>query len=76
MERDACEKLVMSAGHCDYLVRLDPSCKHYVLVLNDHAEIKNFKVHVANRSTPPMGVNRFDSDSVRSSARMPHGACV
>jgi len=47
MERDACEKLVMSAGHCDYLVRLDPSCKHYVLVLNDHAEIKNFKVDTA-----------------------------
>ena len=44
MDADACEKTVMAAGHCDYLVRVDPGCEHYVLVINDQGAIKNFKV--------------------------------
>jgi len=61
MERDACEKLVMSAGHCDYLVRLDPNCKHYVLVLNDHAEVKNFKIDTAPQGGFIMGGQHHDT---------------
>lgn len=34
MERNECEKMVMAAGKCDYLVRLASDMKNYAIVIN------------------------------------------
>jgi hypothetical protein len=34
MNRNDCEKMVMAAGKCDYLVRLASDAKNYAIVIN------------------------------------------
>jgi len=44
MDPDAVDKMLLAAGHCDYLVRTNSACDNYVLAVNDNGIGKSFKV--------------------------------